>query len=72
MKREFVGEAEANEANAGTSSKRRANRGGKVIIILAITMTPARYTNIGGLVSCCAQSKVQYRLLFVFFFYSVE
>lgn len=50
------------EANAETSSKRRVNRGEKVIIVLAITITPARHTDASGLMSCCAQSKTRYRL----------
>jgi hypothetical protein len=62
MKREFVGEAETIDANAETSSKRRVNRGEKAIIILAIAITPAGHTDVGGLVSCCAQSKTRYRL----------
>lgn len=62
MKREFVGEAEIIEANAETSSKRRVNRGEEVIIILAIVITPARYTDVGRLMSCCAQSKTRYGL----------
>lgn len=62
MKREFVGEAEMFEANAETSSKRRANRGEEVIVTLAIVITPARHTDAGGLMSCCAQSKTQYGL----------
>lgn len=67
MKRGFVGEAEANEANAETSSKRRVTRGERVIIILAITMTRAGHTQVGGLMSCCPQSKTRYRLWFVSF-----
>lgn len=67
MKREFVGEAETIEANAEPSSKRRVNRGEKIIIVLAITITPARHTDVVGLMSCCAQSKAQYRLWFVSF-----